>query len=143
VAVDLENLVKQWKRLSVIDRVNQKVLQTIHVMIEDRIFEQGKDSSLRIIGKYTEAYIKQRRRKGYPASRKVILQATNQMVNDFKFLVLPGKRYGSGFSNEANVKKSYWVEGTYSKEIFELAKAEDKRLSVILDKELQKVLNKL
>ena len=143
--MDLESVVKQWKRLSMIDKANQRALSTVHVIIDKRIFKQGKASDLKLISSkgYSDGYLKHRKRKGYPASRKVILQATNQMNNDFKFLVLPGNEYGSGFSNNANFNKSHWVEDTYKKDIFEIAKAEDKKLSVLLEKELQKVLNKL
>jgi len=155
VAVDLEAVVKKWKRLSLIDRVNQRALSSIHVIIEDRIFEEGKDSNLKLLGRYSDGYMRTRKKgvlyisKGkkrkitYPSGTKIILQATSEMNNDFKFLVLPGNKYGSGFSFDKNYKKSLWVESTYSKDIFKLAKAEDKRLTVILDKELQRVLNKL
>ena len=155
MAVDLEAVVKKWKRLSLIDRVNQRALSSIHVIIEDRIFEEGKDSNLKLLGRYSDGYMRTRKKgvlyisKGkkrkitYPSGTKIILQATSEMNNDFKFLVLPGNKYGSGFSFDKNYKKSLWVESTYSKDIFKLAKAEDKRLTVILDKELQRVLNKL
>jgi hypothetical protein len=153
--VDLDAVVKKWKSLSLIDRANQRALTTIHVITDDRIFKAGKDANLKSLGKYSEGYMRTRKRgvlyisKGkkrkitYPSGTKIILQATSQMNNDFKFLVLPGNKYGSGFSFDKNYKKSLWVESTYSKDIFKLAKAEDKRLSVILEKELQRAMNKL
>ena len=118
MAVDLENVVKQWKRLSVIDKVNQRALSSIHVIIEDRIFEEGKDSNLKLLGRYSDGYMRTRKKgvlyisKGkkrkitYPSGTKIILQATSEMNNDFKFLVLPGNKYGSGFSFDKNYKKS-------------------------------------
>ncbi|GAG80841.1 unnamed protein product [marine sediment metagenome] len=125
------------------DKVLRRVLETVHVMTDQRIFRDGIDANGKLIGTYSTSYQKTRRRENYPMSRKVILQATSQMVNDYKFLVLPDGNYGSGFSNDANYDKSIWVEKTYKKPIFELTDSEDKKMEVLLEKELSKYLGKL
>ncbi|MEE9571459.1 MAG: hypothetical protein V3W20_00250 [Candidatus Neomarinimicrobiota bacterium] len=108
-AQDLNELIKKTKALSLRDKVIRRVLQTVHVMTDQRIFRDGIDANGKLIGVYSESYRKTRIRKNYPISRKVILQATSQMVNDYKLLVLPGGNFGSGFSNNFNFDKSFWV----------------------------------
>ncbi len=142
-AQDLNNLIKKTKALNLRDKVIRRVLQTVHVMTDQRIFRDGIDANGKLIGTYSEGYQKTRRRKNYPISRKVILQATSQMVNDYKFLVLPDGNFGSGFSNTKNFDKSFWVEDTYDKPIFELTDSEDKKLEILLEKEMDKFLSKL
>lgn len=142
-ANDLNNLIKKTRALNLRDKVIRRVLQTVHVMTDQRIFRDGIDANGKLIGTYSEGYQKERRRKNYPISRKVILQATSQMVNDYKFLVLPTGNFGSGFSNTKNFDKSFWVEDTYDKSIFELTDSEDKKMEVLLEKEMTKFLSKL
>ena len=142
-ANDLNNFIKKTKRLNLRDKVIRRVLQTDHVMTDQRIFRDGIDANGKLIGIYSKGYQKTRRRKHYPISKKVILQATSQMVNDYKFLVLPDGNYGSGFSNTANFKKSFWVEDTYDELIFEVTDSEDKKMEVLLEKEMSKFLSKL
>ena len=140
---NLDELIRRTKRLSLHKKVTERVLQTIHVMTDQRIFRDGIDANSKLIGVYSKGYQKTRRREGYPISKKVILQATSQMVNDYKFLVLPDGNYGSGFSNTANFKKSFWVEDTYDTLIFDLTQSEEKKLDAIMEKELSKFLGKL
>ena len=140
VVANLDELIKKISRTKTFDDLNQRVFNTIHIEVEQRIFDKGQDSDGRQIGTYSPGYKKERARKNYPSSSKVILQATNQMVNDFKFLVLKsGKEYGSGFSNMINFKKSEWVEDTYKKAIFKLTNKENKRIEEVMDKELEKL----
>lgn len=138
---DLAKLIGRLNAAYVRDKVTKKVCQFIHVKTDQRIFRDGIDANSKLIGVYSPEYMKTRRRKGYPTSRKVILQATNQMVNDYKLLVLPQNKYGSGFSNNSNFKKSYWVEDTYKKDIFKLTSNEEKILGDVLEIELSKLLN--
>jgi hypothetical protein len=142
-ANDLNNLIKKTKVLNLRDKVIRRVLQTVHVMTDQRIFRDGIDANGKLIGTYSASYQKTRRRKNYPISKKVILQATSQMVNDYKFLVLADGNYGSGFSNTKNFDKSFWVEDTYDKSIFELTDSEDKKMEVLLEREMSKFLSKL
>ena len=154
-AQDLNNFIKKTKALNLRDKVIRRSLQTVHVMTDQRIFRQGRDAFNKSLGRYSEGYMKTRKagilyvKKGvkkkitYPSGTKVILQATSQMVNDYKLLVLPGGNYGSGFSNTKNFDKSFWVEDTYDKPIFQLTDKEDKQLEIILEKEMSKFLAKL
>ena len=116
------------------------VLLTVHQQATMRIFDQGKDANNQPIGVYTQAYIKQRQRKGLGSSRKVVLEFTGQMRNDFS-LVQDGDSVGSGFNNPFNAKKSDWVESTYKKEIFNLTKNEVELLENLLDQAVQQALN--
>jgi len=138
---DLKNLINRLSVKSIRNKITQRVLQAVHVMTDQRIFRDGIDANGRLIGTYTTEYQKTRRRKSYPISRKVILQATSQMVNDYKLLVFPSNNYGSGFSNSKNYDKSIWVENTYNKDIFKLTQSEEKKMSDLMDKELEKLLN--
>jgi len=140
VVADLDALIKRSSARQINDKVTRRVLQAVHVMTDQRIFRDGIDANGRLIGVYSQEYQKERRRKNYPTSRKVILQATSQMNNDYKFLVLPGGNYGSGFSNNFNYDKSIFVEKTYNKAIFKLTNSEEKKLVKLMDKELEKFL---
>ena len=154
-AQDLSELIKKTKALNLRDKVIRRVLQTVHTMTDKRIFKKGIDANGKVLGTYSKGYQRTRRKgilyvkKGvkkkntYPGITKIILQATSQMVNDYKFLVLPDGNYGSGFSNTKNFDKSFWVEDTYDKLIFELTDSEDKKMEVLLEKEMSKFLRKL
>lgn len=122
-------------------RVHERVFQTVHVMTEKRIFKKGLDANNRQIGVYSEGYLKTRKRKNYPGGKRVILQAENQMVNDYRFGIDSKGNYVSGFANSINFLKSFWVEGTYDTSIFELTQDEEKQMEILLDKELKKYLN--
>ena len=140
---DLNELIRKLKRASFHKKVTERVLQTVHVMTDQRIFRDGIDANGKLIGVYTKEYQKTRRRENYPISKKVILQATSQMVNDYKFLVLPDGNYGSGFSNTKNFDKSEWVEDTYDTVIFDLTNSEVKKKDAIMEKELTRFFSKL
>lgn len=141
----LENLIRRTKGAAINELVLKRVLLSVHNDIEKRIFVSGHDAKGSRIGVYSEAYQKTRRREGYPPSRKVILQATNQMVNDWTLVNL-GDHFGSGFNNSLNFDKSLWVEDTYDYQkdgIFGMTKKEEASISVKMEKELSKLLNKL
>lgn len=140
---NLNELIRRSKALSLQSKVTQRALQTVHVMTDQRIFRNGIDANGKLIGTYSVDYQKIRRMNNYPISRKVILQATGQMINDYKFLVLPRGNFGSGFSNTKNFQKSIKVEKIYNKKIFQLTPSEEKKMGVLLEKELTKVLSKI
>lgn len=154
-AHDLSELIKKTTALNLRDKVLRRVLQTVHVMTDKRIFKTGMDALGKLLGIYSKGYQRTRRkgilyvkkgvkkRNTYPGITKINLQATSQMANDYKFLVLPDGNYGSGFSNTKNYDKSFWVEDTYDVPIFELTDAEDKKMEVLLEKETSKFLSKL
>ena len=143
VVASLENLIKRTRRLSLHDKVTQRVLADITVQIEIRIFEKGLDSSNNLIGIYSKGYQKTRKREGYPVSKKVILQAQGDMRADWVFLVLPSGNYGSGFNRRGEYGKSLLVEHIYDKKIFSLSKNEDKEIEINLEKELDRFYSKL
>lgn len=150
---DLNELIRKIKRVNVHDKVTQRVLESVHVDTDKRIFTQGRDSNNSRIGTYTKSYVKYGRKKeGWGTSRKVILQLTGSMQSDYKFLPLPGGNYGSGFTTSTtskkgktltNYEKSFIVEHTYGKRIFALTNKEEKSIEIRIDKELTKFLSKL
>jgi hypothetical protein len=104
-----------------------------------RIFTKGEaaDGSTE---NYSKGYLKQRIKKGYPNSTKVIYQATRQMSNGWSVIPVSGG-VGLGFKNSENANKSGWVEDTYEKPIFKHTKDELKTLDNLLNKEVKKILN--
>ena len=141
---DLNELVRKLKRNSIHSKVTQRVLFSVHTDTDKRIFKQGNAADGSKIGTYTKSYVKYGRKKeGWGLSRKVILQLTGQMHNDYVFLVLSNGNYGSGFNNDINFDKSEFVEATYKKPVFALTKTEDKSIEVRMEKELTIFFNKL
>lgn len=152
---ELNELIRKIKVLNVHSKVTQRVLFSVHTDTDKRIFRNGRDANGSSLGQYSDGYMRTRKkgvlyvRKGvkrnitYPSGRKVILQATTAMNNDYTFLVLQNGNYGSGFNNDFNADKSEWVESTYKKPIFKLTKAEEKSISVRMEKELTKFLSRL
>ena len=106
-----------------------------------RIFDDGKDASGAPIGEYSDEYLKRRAKKGLGTSKKVVLQFTGQMRNDF-LLLQDGDNFGSGFTNQANADKSFFVEDTYNKKIFDLTKDEQELLQKLIDKKVDGTLNR-
>lgn len=150
---ELNELIRKMKRLNVHSKVTQRVIESVHVDTDKRIFTKGLDSKNSRIGLYTKSYVKYGRKKeGWGTSRKVILQLTGAMQTDWKFLVLPGGNYGSGFTASAtskkgksltNFEKSFMVEQTYGKQIFTLTDKENKSIGIRMEKELTRFLAKL
>lgn len=111
------------------------ILLTVHQQMTKRIFDEGKDDKNALIGEYTESYIRTRERRGLGSDPKVILQFTGQMRNDF-LLISDRNQFGSGFTNQANADKSFWVEETYDKTIFNLTDQEEKLLFDLLNERI-------
>ena len=107
------------------------IFLTIHQQVITRIFDHGNDASSSQIGEYTDSYVKRRVKKGLGSSKKVILQFTGQMRNDFVLIEEDGN-FGSGFLNDANADKSKWVEETYNKVIFDLTSDEQMLLQQLI-----------
>ena len=106
----------------------------------ERIFQKGLDAKNTEIGKYTIPYVKERVKEGYSPSRKVILQNTRQMVNDFS--VITGKEsVGLGFKNQFNADKSGYVEDTYNAEIFKHTESEEDLAIKLFNTEVKKIIN--
>lgn len=113
---------------------------TFQQQVTVRIFDQGKDKNNQSIGKYSEGYVKQRRKKGLGSNPKVVLQFTGQMRNGFTIVEHQGK-IGLGFLNNTNLEKSYWVEDTYKKEVFSATTQEKNLYSGLLEKEINRLIN--
>ncbi len=120
-------------------KVDRRVLLTLHQQLKTRIFD-GFDSSNSQIGRYSAPYIKRRVKRGLGGNPKVILEFTGQMKNDF-LLLEENNGYGSGFSNDANGDKSFWVEDTYDKRIFDLSDNERELLEDLYEQQVNQLLN--
>jgi len=128
VADELKRHIKQLDKLLVPCGVDTEVLVAMHAVTTNRIFTNGKDSNGADIGKYSKAYLKFRQGKGASGS-KVILQSPSQpqMIHDFS-VICGASGKGLGFKNNINFKKSFWVEETYNKDIFQHTPAEVKQV---------------
>ena len=134
-----KKLIGQLNVLSKTDKVERSVFSQMASVTSNRIFNEGKNADNQEIGTYSQGYQRTRARKNYEPSRKVILRATEQMFQDWS-LVVSGKNYGLGFKNSANADKSYWVEDTYSQDIFKHTQEEENLLIELFDQEVKKVL---
>lgn len=121
------------------DQLERRVATTMLAVTADRIFSEGKNATGAAIGDYSAGYMRQRQRMNYPASTKVILQATRQMVNDWS-VISDGSSLGLGFKNKTNAEKSEWVEQTYGQAIFKHTKQERKLLNDLMAKEINRWL---
>lgn len=139
MAKELNKLIKQLDILIKSNKVQRTVLNSMLGKTSERIFSDGKDANNAQIGNYSDSYMKTRQRNNWPNSRKVILQATTQMVDDFS-VIIEGNSYGLGFKNKTNLDKSFWVEETYDKEIFSHTKNEENLIGQLWEDEVRKLL---
>ena len=137
---DLKNILKKIDQLRRLDQTKRAVGFSMLAVTADRIFEKGKDGNNSDIGTYSAAYIKQRKRKNWTSSTKVILQATRQMVNDWS-LIVDGNSWGLGFKNSTNFEKANYVESTYKKEIFAHTDQEVNQFTTLFQNEVNRILN--
>jgi hypothetical protein len=114
-------------------------LEAVHEKVKSRIFDDGLAADGSQIGQYSEGYLAQRRKKGLGGSSKVIFQFTGAMKKDF-VLLNQGGDYGSGFNNQENGDKSFWVESTYDKEVFQLTNEEEASLIELINQRVQNVI---
>lgn len=113
----------------------KRAIVTVFQQHKKRIFTDGLDAETARIGLYSLPYLKQRIKKGYANDRKVILEFTGQMRKDYQVRFNKGKVEGFGFRNRANFDKSFWVEDTYDKDVFQLTDDEDKLLNKLLNRQ--------
>lgn len=78
------------------DRILRVVVVTLLAETKKRIFEMGLASDGLPIGEYSEAYLRRRIAEGRGPSRKVILQLTDKMSQDYT-AGARGEDYGLGF----------------------------------------------
>lgn len=131
--------INQLNELINTDKVERRVFLSVHAAISDRVFTKGKAANGSDIGQYSDGYVKRRVKNNWGSSRKVILQFSGQMKNDFS-IIREGGEYGSGFKNNKNGDKSRWVEETYKKEIFSPTKQEEQLANELYGSELKRVL---
>lgn len=100
------------------------VVQNVAGEMKVRIHTDGKDANGSQIGTYSKGYMKYGRPKfNRTSDTKVIASLTRAMENDFK-VISTSKGYGIGFSNIDNYAKTFFVEATYKKKIWELTHQE-------------------
>lgn len=138
--MSVQSLLKKMQILEKTNRIERKMAVDMLQVTAKRIFDDGKDANNSQIGTYSEGYLKQRRKDGYPNSKKVILQATTQMFNDFS-VINTGQTVGLGFKNQKNAEKSKWVEDTYDKKIFYSTKQERIQANEIFSEYVSQLLN--
>lgn len=131
--------IKQINELINTDKVERSVFSSVTANISDRIFGKGQAENGSQIGQYSPGYTKRRIKSKWGGSRKVILQFTGQMKNDFG-LIRDGNDYGAGFKNNKNGDKSRWVEDTYNKNIFTASKSEIKLAEKLYGAESKRML---
>jgi len=120
------------------NKVDREVLTSMLAVTTNRIFTKGLASSERKIAKkYSDQYIKTRSKERGLSGRKVILQFTQQMKNDFSVIV-ERNLIGLGFKNSFNTEKSHFVEKTYKKDIFEHTKKEEKLIDKLHGKAIER-----
>lgn len=93
-------------------------------LMTKRIHEDGKDSSGKGIGEYSDRYLQLRVEKfSRKPDKKIIVSLTSQLENDWS-VVATKNGYGIGFLNALNLKKARWVEAGQGKKIFSMTKSE-------------------
>lgn len=137
---DLKNILKKIDQLRRLDEAKRSIGLSMLAVTAQRIFTDGKDGDNRQIGEYSAAYIIERKRKNWPTSKKVILQATRQMVSDWS-LIVDGNSWGLGFKNSINFIKANNVEAIYKKEIFAHTDAEVNQFTTLMQNEVNRILN--
>jgi hypothetical protein len=137
---DFKQMINKINRLRRLDQAKRSIGLSMLAITSQRIFSDGKDASNRGIGTYSDAYMKVRRKKNYPASTKVILQAERQMVLDFT-LIVSEDGWGLGFKNDVNFQKSLIVEKTYQKDIFAHTDFEVAKFRQLFQNEVNRILN--
>ena len=137
---DLKKILKKIDELRRLDETKKRIGFSMLAVTKDRIFEQGKDGNNSEIGTYSDAYMKVRAKNKWPQSRKVILQARRDMVNDWS-LIVDGNRWGLGFKFVINYKKANNVESTYKKDIFAHTDAEVNQFTTLFQNEVNRILN--
>ena len=136
---ELNILAKALKTIVESEKIDRIALMSIHQLTAKRIFQDGINANGKLIGVYSPAYLKTRAKKNYPSSRKVIFQATGQMVNDYTFLTLRKNNYGSGFKFKRNFDISEDLEKKYG-EVWNLTKSEENKISIAYDDAIKQLI---
>ena len=121
------------------DRVDRAVLTSHQAHMQARIFNEGRNSQGNRIGEYSEGYQRTRRKKNYPTSNKVILQATGPLLNDYSLIQVSNAEYGIGFKNSQNGLKRKALERRYGK-IFRPTKQELRQLEKLYSEAVRRYI---
>lgn len=138
--MSLNTLLQKMSDLARTNKLELSIATSMQAVTADRIFNQGKAADNSDIGSYSDGYLKTRINKNYPSSRKVILQATRQMTNDWSVISIDSG-VGLGFKNSFNADKSEWVENTYNKPIFKHTDKEIAQINELINIEVRKIIN--
>lgn len=96
--------------------------ETIPLM-KERIHERGEASDGSQIGEYANSYMRQREQANRGSSRKIIVELTSKLSQDWALFETP-TGFGIGFNSPFSVQKMGWVEEQKSKIISNLAAGE-------------------
>lgn len=149
VANELQNFAAKLNKVVRSDKVMRTALITVLSIHKPRIFEQGQDSKNGKIGTYSTNPISISKKNqarntgktyfkgGYAEYKSAVgknpgyvnLRNTDQMQMDYG-LQVNGDKYGFGFQNNENYKKSEWLQDKYDKDIFNLT---DREVDVLAD----------
>ena len=146
---EIEKLIRALEKIQRNEEAAKKVVETVHAKVAERIFNESgtKDINGASLGRYSKSYLRHRIKEAKGSNPRVKLQFTTAMSNDFYVVTLPAKRgkfrFGSGFKNSINYKKSIWVEKTYDKvdKIFALSEQEEKLFFNLTEKYIQNALD--
>ena len=141
----IDKLINNIKQLETNDAAWRKIANSIHAVIEERIFRQSgsRDINGNKLGIYSKGYQRRRRKAGKTNVRNIQLMFDGQMKEDFKIGVASKGRpnvYASGFNNPVNEKKSNWVEKTYNTDIFGMTKQEQVKHRELVDKYVKRMV---
>lgn len=154
-----DKLIAQVNKLRQTDRIMVATLTTVFAGHKKRIYQQGKDANGGKIGQYstkpTSISRKNQSRNtgktyfkgGYREYKSLIgkgsafvnLRNTDQEMMDYGVRIIGKNKYGFGFNNEFNFKKSNWNEEHFDKEIF----AESQEDARTFDRVFQYELNRI
>lgn len=135
---DLNKIIKTLNQEITSGKITRTALLSVHQLTAKRIFQDGINAKGGLIGLYSKNTLSIRKKKNYPQSKKIILQATGRMVNDYS-LVEDGKEFGSGFKQARNSELSDDLEKRFGK-IWELTESEKKKIPVAFDDAIKQVL---
>ena len=138
--MSLKKLLRNMRVLQMTNKAELSMASSMLQKTNERIFRDGKDSKGASLGNYSLPYLKTRIKNGYPASRKIILQASTDMAQGFS--VMTGqKTVGLGFKNISDFEKSEYVEATYKTKIFAHTEGEKKEVNRLFSEAVNRIIN--
>jgi hypothetical protein len=156
VANELSSIMQKIKKAATSEKTMRVALTSVLAVHKPRIFEKGQDSKNAKIGTYSTKPIsisktsqarntgRTKFKGGYAEYKSAIgknpgfvnLRNTDQMMMDYG-LVVNGDKYGFGFQNSENFKKSDWMQDKYDKDIFDVSDSELDLLGNVLKAQIE------